>query len=134
MRARNHRGFTLVELVVVVLVLGILAAVAAPKLFDTAGDARDSGTRQSIAVIRDAMELHRAREGGYPAAATFAADLADYLRGPFPAPEVGGNAGDNNVAPTGQDPITAASGGTEGWIYNAATGEFRINDLGFLAW
>jgi general secretion pathway protein G len=133
MRSRSIRGFTLVELVVVILVLGILAAVAAPKLFDTAGDARNSGTRQSLAVIRDAMELYRARVGSYPAAATFASDLQDYLRGPFPAPELGANSGDATVAATNQDPITAASGSTEGWIYNQATGEFRINDVSLLS-
>ena len=39
------------------------------------------------------------------AQATVTADLADYIRGPFPAPEVGTNKGDANVADNDEDPI-----------------------------
>ena len=39
---KRRGGFTLIELVVVVLVLGIIASVAAPKMFDTANDAREN--------------------------------------------------------------------------------------------
>jgi general secretion pathway protein G len=125
----------MVELVVVVLVLGIIAAIAAPKFFNTAGDARDSGTKQNLAVIRDALELYKSQTGAYPAQATVTADLEDYIRGPFPAPEVGGNKGDANVADSAEDPIaTVPVAGGAGWVYNETTGEFRVNDGGYLAW
>ena len=131
--SRKSRGFTLVELVVVVLILGILAAVAAPKLFDTANEARISGTKQSLVVLRDAVELYKAQNGSYPPAATMAATLRPFLKGPFPAVQIGANK-NANVAASTQDPIVAAEAGGAGWAYNQTTGEIVINEAAYLAW
>ena len=60
----KNRGFTLVELVVVILILGILAGVAAPRLLDTSGCAADNGLKQTLKVMRDAIELYAAEHGG----------------------------------------------------------------------
>ena len=60
----KRQGFTLVELVVVVMILGILAAVAAPKLLGTSGTATDNGLRQTLSVVRDAIERYAAENGG----------------------------------------------------------------------
>lgn len=132
MRAAR-RGFTLVELVIVVLVIGIIAAIAAPKMFDTAGSARTNSTKQSLSTLRQAIELYRANTGAYPVAATMATDLRAYLQGPFPSPQIGANQGVATVKATTDNPITSASG-SEGWIYNATTGEIRVNDASGIAW
>ncbi len=80
--ARN--GFTLVELVVVILVLGIIAAIAAPKMFDTADDARTNSAISSVVIIRDAIELYRAQNGEFPGnsgtEADFKADMTAFLK------------------------------------------------------
>lgn len=127
-----RRGFTLVELVIVVLVIGIIAAIAAPKMFDTAGSARTNSTQQSLRTLRQAIELYRANVGSYPAAASITTDLRPYLQGPFPGIQVGSNQ-NANVASSSANPITTAAG-TEGWIYNATTGEIRVNNATGIGW
>lgn len=132
-RPSRPRGFTLVELAIVVLVIGILAAVAAPKMVSTASTARTNGTKQSLAVVRDALEMYKAQNGTYPSAATVTTALAPMLSGPFPTAQVGTNQ-NAAVATSTQSPITTVEAGAFGWAYNATTGEFRVNDAGSIAW
>ena len=124
--AKKRSGFTLIELVIVVLVLGIIAAVAAPKLFDVTANARENGTRQSLTTIRNAIELYRATSGSYPPASTLATSLRSSLQGgTFPSPQVGSHVNDNTVRSfTG----AFSQSGTNGWAYNETTGEFYVND------
>ena len=57
-------GFTLIELVVVIMILGILAGVAAPKLLKTSAAATDNGLKQTLSVVRDAIEMYAAEHNG----------------------------------------------------------------------
>jgi len=54
-QSRNHRAFTLIELVAVMVVLAVLSAVAIPKYFDYADKARESADKASIAAIETAL-------------------------------------------------------------------------------
>jgi len=119
--SKMRRAFSLVELVVVVLIVGILAAVAAPKMFDTSTKARESATKASLSVVRNAIELYYSENGSYPSSATtLAANLQKYIKGPFPVSAYGKK--DSSVLDG-----TAADGST-GWVYDKSTGNFWVND------
>jgi len=126
-QVRKHTGFTLIELVVVVMILGILAAVAAPKLLGTSSAATDNSLKQTLAVVRDAIERYAAENGGTlpgPDEATFKSGLADYLRGSFPiCPVASKNA---QVAMAANDAAFVV-GGTQSWKYCVEDGRFMVN-------
>ena len=127
---QQRNGFTLIELVVVILILGILAGVGAPKLFSTSGMATENGVRQTLSIIRDGIELYAADNAGvFPACTTDGSDfhltMKDYLRGKFPVSPVGTET--NTVKPSNAPSLAAEATPTSGWLYNPATGEFICN-------
>jgi general secretion pathway protein G len=123
----RRNGFTLVELVVVILILGILAGVAAPKMFSTSSKATDNGLRQTLAVVRDAIELYVSQTGSLPTCnatgTDFKTQLKQDLRGPFPASPVG--VMDDTIKPT--TGLTTTPDNATAWMYNTQTGEFIAN-------
>lgn len=54
-------GFTLIELVLVIVILGILSAVAIPRLFDFSGDAQKASTLGILGSVRTAISLYYSR-------------------------------------------------------------------------
>jgi general secretion pathway protein G len=63
---RQRRGFTLVEIMVVVLILGILAVLVVPRVVGRTDEARATAARHDIAAIMQALKLYRLDNGRYP--------------------------------------------------------------------
>ena len=119
---RAKRGFTLIEILIVVVILGILAAIVIPQFTDAADDAQLAAVQSQIQTIRGQVELFNVQTGSYP---TFAGGVwtelttANYLQGD-PRNAMRNNATDivaGVVAPGG------ASGGaaTDGWYWNTTS-------------
>jgi general secretion pathway protein G len=65
-RRSRSRGFTLIEIMVVVVIMGILAALVVPKLMGRTDDARIMAARQDISTIMQALKLYRLDNQRYP--------------------------------------------------------------------
>jgi prepilin-type N-terminal cleavage/methylation domain-containing protein len=123
-------GFTLIELVVIILILGILAGVAAPKFFNATGEATDGSLQQTLRVVRDAIDMYWTSHGNtYPpctgTGADFKAALAEYLRSDIPACPVGAKNAD--IAPASGATTAGDAAPSAGWKFNTTTGDFICN-------
>ena len=75
----GQRGMSLLELIVVMAIIGILAAVAVPLLKNSPRRAQEAALKQNLRVMRDAIEQHYADKGHYPPDLYTLVD-AEYLR------------------------------------------------------
>ena len=65
-RIMGQRGMSLLELIIVMAIIGILAAVAVPLLKNAPRRAQEAALQQNLRVMRDAIEQHYADKGHYP--------------------------------------------------------------------
>jgi general secretion pathway protein G len=135
---RNQAGFTLVELLIVVIILGILAAVVIPQFNTAAAESKEAALASNLATIRQAIELYKVQHNDtFPTSAivvelTTTTDVdgaagtkyGPYIRNSFPANPIDGL---SDVATTATISAPTAAGG---WIYATDDGEFRANVTG----
>jgi general secretion pathway protein G len=67
---QNKRAFTLVELLVVVMILGALAAIAVPRMLSGATNAKINACKTNVDMINSQIELYYANEAKWPPALT----------------------------------------------------------------
>ncbi|MCK4372283.1 MAG: prepilin-type N-terminal cleavage/methylation domain-containing protein [candidate division Zixibacteria bacterium] len=135
MRTRlNQSGFTLIELVIIIIILGILAAVAIPKYQDLSSEAKEAASRSALGAMRSGIIIYYANE----AVQTGTADWPDLdslatvgvvmeqaiPKNPY---QLNANAPDSIVTGVTKGTIVGARGG---WAYKASTGEIWLNTSG----
>lgn len=82
---RHRKGFTLVELVVVVLILGALAFIAIPRISESAITAKKNACKTNVDLLNSQIELYYANNGTWPASLSTLTDDPNYF--PDGAPE-----------------------------------------------
>jgi len=80
---KSNRGFTLIEIMVVIVILGILASLVIPKIMSRPDDARLIAARQDISSLTQALKLYRLDNQNYP---TTEQGLAALLQKPSSPP------------------------------------------------
>ena len=138
-RHHSHRAFTLVEVLIVVIVLGILAAIVIPQFSEASTDAKTSALTTNLATIRGQIQLYKLQHNDtFPTFAAFVNQMTQYT-------DIAGAAqatkdATHNLGPyllsipntPFTSPLSNAVGNADGtataWNYDQATGEFKAND------
>ncbi|HEV8129498.1 MAG TPA: prepilin-type N-terminal cleavage/methylation domain-containing protein [Candidatus Eisenbacteria bacterium] len=117
-RSQSERGFTLIELVIVIVILGILAAVAIPKYEDMREQARVATIKGQLGSIRSAVAIQYARNALNGSATFPTLDGTIFADGRVPKEPMN----NSNAVKT-----TAGVDNTGGWQYTGATGIVKVN-------
>jgi prepilin-type N-terminal cleavage/methylation domain-containing protein len=152
MAPKNSKGFTMVELMIVVSIIGLLAAIAVPKFGDMLEKAREGATKSGQSSIRSAIATYYADQGGvYPTTLdtntstvggqSFPPYIPNYLNDLPPVKVTAKNR--TNTAPgkgpgalaladyvttgTYNVPAFVTDGTGQGWKYNNLTGWVWVN-------
>lgn len=117
------RGFTLIEILVVVTILGILAALVVPQLMSYPDDARITRAQQDIQTLRTALDLYRMDNFAYPSTEQGLRALAERPSGRPEAPNwrSGGYIKELPKDPWGSDYVYLSPG---------RSGDFDLYSLG----
>jgi prepilin-type N-terminal cleavage/methylation domain-containing protein len=117
-RRSSESGFTLIELVIVIVILGILAAVAIPKYEDMREQARTATLKGQLGAIRSAIAIQYARNA-LNGSATF-----PVLNGSIFAD---GNVPKEPIMHSNTVKTTPGVDNAGGWQYNSVTGMVKAN-------
>ena len=144
MKTRSNKGFTLIELMIVVAIIGILAAIAIPKFADLISKSKEGATKGGLSAVRSSLQVYYGDNEGVFPQDTLAVLIADgkYINA-IPEAKLPGTglADSNNVtaysSTTAGSFITSAGATLDtsalaGWIYandmsvNSSWGDFCV--------
>ncbi len=131
MKSRSKSGFTLVEILIVVVILGILAAIVIPQFSQASTEARISSVQSNLQMIRSQIELYKIQHGDdlpgsaagvdFKTALTNSSDIAGAIAGTDYGPYMQ-KFPKNALNDSDDVEVTAvAATATVGWHYNTAT-------------
>jgi general secretion pathway protein G len=135
----RRSAFTLVELLIVVIILGILAAVVIPQFSDASTDAKVSSLMTNLQTIRGQIDLYKLQHNGVvPVLATFSDQMtkktdvdgtvnATGKFGPY-LQRIPNNP--FTIGGTGNDVTNTAAAPSKAWFYDATNIIFKANDAG----
>jgi prepilin-type N-terminal cleavage/methylation domain-containing protein len=151
MRSKRSLGFTLVEVLIVVVILAVLAATIIPQFSSSTTDAKAAALQFNLNSIRSQIQMYAVHHSGaYPALTsaaipqlTSATDAngnlgtagpsfpyGPYIQSQLPVEPFSGVS--TVTAITTFPPTAATSAG--GWYYNATTGQFAANNATYLTY
>ena len=127
----NQKGFTLIELVMIIVILGILAAVAIPKYQDLSSEAKEAAARSSLGSLRSGITIYYANQAvttgtaSWPSMANIGTSGVVMAQAVPPNPyQLDANAPDSIVTGVTKGTIVGIRGG---WAYLSTTGEIWPN-------
>jgi general secretion pathway protein G len=65
--SNKRRGFTLVELLIVIVIIAVLAAIALPRFMDSGQRSKEASLKANLKLIRNGLELFKNDTGAWPA-------------------------------------------------------------------
>ena len=141
---KAKRGFTLVEILIVVVILGILAAIVIPQFTEASTEAKLSSLCSDLQTVRSQIELYKVQHNDDLPGTVTDVDFKTAMTGTTNvAGEVWATGDGTKYGPYLQQMPTnsfnqlstidlngTAGGGDEcGWYYNSTTGDFRADDV-----
>jgi prepilin-type N-terminal cleavage/methylation domain-containing protein len=151
MQSRRSSGFTLIEVLIVVVIMAVLAATVIPQFASSTTDAKDSSLKFNLHTLRAQIELYKVHHDGVPPAVDGTTGTLQQLLsstnavgtigtgvnfpfGPYVLNEIPRNpfTNLNDIREVTTWPPAAAGQG--GWVYNATTGQIAPDDPDHIAY